>query len=582
MHIVEIHQDGTEEQLPMGMELETQAAQPSPSIAPIDIEETPSTSSSHPQPIVKLLQCKPLPSLPSTPMPTSKLMLWVDGCLAPALPTPLVIDLSAASAAMNNARAANPPVGGVGTACGGGASSSSTTTTATSAAVKSATERVVEELGGEGQLNDAAMGMFDEDLRTEGLELPLPSPRGGPNGGRSSASAEVSTPHHRAASAELTPPVSITGRLVGSGGKRTRPSSACATSTSHQGGFGGGGGGASSSSPGDLRGGAGGRILFSAGGSADGLASASGMGYGLRGGRGAAGLRSSLSSDSVAEEPDEQQRAHAQQQALFSGSGSRVGSLLGLSDVLGDMECWQLESPSKRPTLDTSRNDTSRNGLSPPAIASLCNLSVRSAGGSPMRAPMHLLGNLHTSAAAHPTAAPTRPPTACCASAAARCCAPEPSLATPISAAAAAADVSAAAAAAAAASVASSQGSAPGVSAASTAAQQPPPAQPATAAALTAARPAPLQHQPQMQPQPHPSQQQQQQGPIEEPPAPPPSPIVGPRPEPFQNVPWLTKRKQREQDLELPSSLLHVESELDALRIEPQPKRIRHEANGVF
>jgi len=85
-----------------------------------------------------------------------------------------------------------------------------------------------------------------------------------------------------------------------------------------------------------------------------------------------------------------------------------------------------------------------------------------------------------------------------------------------------------------------------------------------------------------MQPQPHPSQQQQQQGPIEEPPAPPPSPIVGPRPEPFQNVPWLTKRKQREQDLELPSSLLHVESELDALRIEPQPKRIRHEANGVF
>ena len=94
MHIVEVFEDGTEEQLEQGMELDAAALEAD---AEKPMAEAPTAPVAEPspskQPIVKLLQCKPVPPVPR---PTPNLMLWVDGCLAPALTRPLFIDLSAA------------------------------------------------------------------------------------------------------------------------------------------------------------------------------------------------------------------------------------------------------------------------------------------------------------------------------------------------------------------------------------------------------------------------------------------------------------------------------------------------------
>ena len=485
----------------MGMELESAL----PTIQqPPDIEETP-TVAGPAQPLVKLLQCKPMPQLPTGP---PKLMLWVDGCLAPALPRPLFIDLSAAQALSRSsgppptprgAAAASRPAAaaeddclqpnasasafGRTTTTPPSSSSSAAVSATAAAAVRGAVDGLSAKGGGHGTRLEAQLdaAMAEEDLLAELEEVPseLPSPR------LQHATAGAA---HRSSSVELSPPLLHAGRLTST--KRTRPASACATS-----------GGTQSTHGGAQSG---------AGGSRCGRSSADGAGAGgsLRGGSGSSLLGSSAS---IAEE------------------SVRSESVLGLSDVMGD---WQLESPSKRPTLDSrgSHHHTPRSGLSPPALSSQSNLgAVRSAD---MTSPPDLrAGGLRSLPAAAPStmpsALPTRPPTACCC--APRCCAPEPSLATPSSAAAAAAAVSAAASAAscAAASAATAACSA------------------ASSASATA-----------------------------EPPAPPPSPIVGARPTP-RDVPWgLAKRKQRSEDLELPSSLLRVENELNSLRIEPRPNKL--------
>ena len=566
----------------MGMELLESASEEPPSILQpvVDIQETPRTPSK-PQPMVKLLPCKPLP-LP--PQQASKLMLWVDGCLAPALPTPLFIDVSTAQALAASKKVSHDSGSSssddaarcMESAPAGAAAASSSAkcfaavSPAAAAPVGGAADSAVEELSGErldAHLNDAAMGT-EEDLPTEGLELPTARTTHDDHHGSSSSGGSASVPLHptnRAASVELSPPVS-TSRVGGSGGKRTRPASAAAATY--------GGGGATS-----------GGGLFGS----DPIQHAQQQG-GSFSCRHRSSLSSGLSSESVAEEPDESQFSHR--------PGSR-----GLSDVLGDLDSWQLESPSKRPAV-------SRNGLSPPALA---NLSVRSSVTSPMRlrTPSSLSLSRPLSAAGRPMAAPTRPPTACCSAAAAdaRCCVPEPSLATPKSAAAAAADVSAAAAArmgATPASAASARigsiggsiGSSIGgigggcVGAGSSSAPVAPTPLPAPPKRLqrglmAAGQPAPIaeadeQGQAQRQGQEQGGQEghkESTQQATDEPPAPPPSPIVGPRSVPSRDVPWgLAKRKQRSEDLELPSSLLHVESELDALRIEPRPSKLLRSA----
>ena len=57
----------------------------------------------------------------------------------------------------------------------------------------------------------------------------------------------------------------------------------------------------------------------------------------------------------------------------------------------------------------------------------------------------------------------------------------------------------------------------------------------------------------------------------EEPAAPPPSPVLGARPTAREALFSTAKRKVRDEPL--PSTLLHVESELDAMRLEARPSK---------
>lgn len=448
----------------MGMELEVQRPPP-----PVDIEETPPPPS-RPQPIVKLLECKPLQELP----PPNNLMLWVDGALAPALQQPLFIDVTAARAlsrtgpdstasGMKDGRAKDEPFeetceGFSSDSAGGeGAnpsrSSSAAVTAAAAAAVRGAVQGI---LTGSTQ-HDAQM---NEQITRDGLK-----PEEGllrvNTGVEPGGTPKRDTQSARPSSAELSPPV-IAGRPVSSA-KRTRPASACACFTTDS-------------------------------------------GYGSAG--------------------------------ASSHTLSRVGSdVIGLSDVI---EEWQLESPSKRPSISDSR--------SPPALA---GLAIHTAAAPPAALPAVIESPLrptHGALRPAPTRPPTRaaptrpptrahhrPPTACSLGSTASdtpYCTPEPSLATPSSAARAAADVAAAAAAAASCASASAASAAAAASAS------------AAVAAATA-----------------------------QPTAPPPSPVIGPRPT-SREVPWGAKRKERSAEMELPSSLMRVESGLDALCLEPRPAKL--------
>ena len=94
MHVVEIFEDGREEDLSQCMEVTSdETIGTTPSVG-MYREGQPMDPIARAQPLVpvKLLKCKPLSTA------TPKLMLWVDGCLTPALRRPLFINLSDASA----------------------------------------------------------------------------------------------------------------------------------------------------------------------------------------------------------------------------------------------------------------------------------------------------------------------------------------------------------------------------------------------------------------------------------------------------------------------------------------------------
>ena len=94
VEVTEIHADGSETQLEQCMELETEATMGDAGGASSSCGEAAAAEhkihefGEQPKRLVKLLECKPIIH------PPPKLWLWVDGCLAPALPnSPLVIDL---------------------------------------------------------------------------------------------------------------------------------------------------------------------------------------------------------------------------------------------------------------------------------------------------------------------------------------------------------------------------------------------------------------------------------------------------------------------------------------------------------
>lgn len=197
--VVEVFGDGTEEQLEQGMELD--AAQESPTVP---IEEPRPVAPA--QPLVKLLQCKPV-------SPPPKLMLWVDGCLAPALQHPLFIDASAAQAlAQPSPRAMRPRATRAtsattaedsdGEATADEAQQLSPVRATAAAAVRGAVEGLKRER------LDAPMGeLLEEDVVDAGMD-----------------GSDI--PCGRSSSVELTPPVALNRRSATA--KRTRPASACA------------------------------------------------------------------------------------------------------------------------------------------------------------------------------------------------------------------------------------------------------------------------------------------------------------------------------------------------------------------
>jgi hypothetical protein len=186
MQIVEVFADGSEEHLPQGMELEADA--PGPSTPPQPVKEA-AMGDDKPSRMVKLL-----PGNPATTMPAPKLMLWVDGCLAPALSPPALIspcgdDLQHSVAIADTLDASMAAAGG-GESPAAAPGASAAVVAAAAAAVRGAVHSARERL--------------DSPLTCE-------SPNGA---GRSS-------------SVELTPSPLVTGKPNLSA-KRTRPASACA------------------------------------------------------------------------------------------------------------------------------------------------------------------------------------------------------------------------------------------------------------------------------------------------------------------------------------------------------------------
>lgn len=114
MHIVEILADGTEEQLEQCMELDTHAVEEDAAVAAASTSASDGAPSGDPpkaQPLVKLLDCKPVSQVP---MPPGNLMLWVDGALAPALNGGggIFIDLAASANPLTQPAGPSPCTGG--------------------------------------------------------------------------------------------------------------------------------------------------------------------------------------------------------------------------------------------------------------------------------------------------------------------------------------------------------------------------------------------------------------------------------------------------------------------------------------
>ena len=350
MHIVEVFEDGTEEHLSQCMELDTAAleAEAAPPIQPA--QPAPPTK---PQPLVKLLQCKPS-------VPNPNLMLWVDGCLTPALPHPLFIDLSAANnptggGASSSSDAADGDDAEMGAPADSMRSAAEThVSPAVSAAAAAAVRRAAEDLkrarhGAHGMRIDVgwteeeALGprasntSSTRELGEHQYEPLTPADEFPPSHSFRDSNGVVEHATGRSSSVELSPPMML-GKSPCT--KRTRPASACA--------------GCGSSSEGVGAGGEGGM-------------SASGV---CLPGEGEDGLGELVSTR---------------------------GSVLGLSEVMGD---WQLESPSKRPALLSPASDRL---LSPP-ILSANSSHLRHTPGAEPPPPAR-------PSAARP-APPARPPTA--------------------------------------------------------------------------------------------------------------------------------------------------------------------------
>ena len=569
MHIVEVFSDGTEEQLEQGMELDTNAVEEDANAAlPATSGSSSSSSSSSsskmpakpavkPQPLVKLLQCK---AVNEVPQPPPNLMLWVDGCLAPALHRPLFIDLQAAnnplaqtagpSPANSSSGSAKPPPPLMSIAIpdndddemvatiADGASSfregsiSPAVSAIAAAAVRGAARA---RFGVQHEASwpqphsrfaavHSPIGEEDDELHagprvsntSSTQELGAHPPALAASVTRSSSAgaedglpmrASSTGPEHttaRSSSVELCPPV--LGNNKSPCVKRTRPASACAGC-------------------------------------------------------------SSLSSE----------------QPMLARSESLGGSVLGLSEVMCD---WQLESPSKRPALSPAPDRL----LSPPTLSNGSGLAPGAPTARPAAARPIPPARPPTATSTHPPSTSTHvtspaalrggrgltinaigpPPLA-----SSTWQQPKPGPHTPPSTPCHPTAISAATGGMRTPFAAVRTSSSGGMSAAFAAIQATPTNGGATVgsgasavAPSTSATPMPsVAEEPAAAPStsatPMPSV-------AEEPAAPPPSPVLGPRPT-AREVFGTTKRKQRDDDV---PSLSRVESELDALKLGQRPSKL--------
>ena len=511
VEVTEVFDDGSEEQLSQQMELTELDVDTPPDV---HLSEPAPTVPTKPQPMVKLLPCKPIAS------PPANLMLWVDGCLTPALRRPLFIDLNGSQALPGGPARAGPTPAFSMSGTGGPIDDELRRTRSDHSM---------------GELHPIYSPTAEVDSPTEGHSSPTDCRRG----------------PQAQSSGELSPPI-IASKPLGLSAKRTRPASACASWGDHtatgslcavctcgalrarsamgrEGASGGGGGGGGGDGCGAEGGGGG------AGGD-DASGGAWGSDIDCDGGESAVGAADSglLTCTCGAA-----RRARSSGGGGGGGGGGGSGGgggVLGLSEVLSD---WQLESPPKRPTLSNHAYAASPCPARPTAARPLAAHTSAPFGMTPpTSAPIarRLASGWCSSTGDAPSSTTT----------------PAAGMAAVVAgpAAGVAPGATAAAAAVAAGPAAALRGAPLSVNVSASHTAGAPGAVACAGAGASAAS---------------------ADGSESAPPAPPPSPVIGPRPTP-REVFGAVKRKQCEE----PPSLLRVEDELDALRIgiETRPSKL--------